>query len=348
MKKMETKSVSQKSKRFKVKTIKEDFNDIRYENVPLFNYSFLSKFKKHGPMYIENPRIFEKEQTDAMRIGTVVDIFLTSPEKIDSIEFINIPKLQASAERFIQEIQKYNPNFYLSEISDSIMLDIMNMIEYNTNKTSDFRIKKMRESISDYIEYLRIKKSCEKRNKINIDASFKRDIFEIVCEIKENNFYKELFIKNGDIEIISQAEIYNEKFKGKPDYIIINHDEKTIQLIDLKITERDFMDSFYNFNYYLQAEIYTNIMKDMSAEYEYTVLPFKFMVYNKIRKVVLFYLFPIEYDLYLNLIVGKYRFKCAETLANEVNWHRVNDIFNYSKCEFENHGIININKEKYE
>ena len=70
--------------------------------------------------------------------------------------------------------------------------------------------------------------------------------------------------------------------------IIVDHDNKTIQPVDLKTSshaEWDFFRSFIQWSYHIQGRLYWRIILDNIRRYrefdEYTLLPYKFIVINR-------------------------------------------------------------------
>lgn len=93
--------------------------------------------------------------------------------------------------------------------------------------------------------------------------------------------------------------------------IIIDHDAKTIQPIDLKTSSKkewDFYKSFTEFRYDIQARLYWRIIRAVMDTDEYfkdfKLLPYQFIVVNKATLVPLVWGFPLT-DAVGTIKVGK-------------------------------------------
>jgi hypothetical protein len=121
-----------------------------------------------------------------------------------------------------------------------------------------------------------------------------------VENIKESRFasYFDKRVVPEHIENIYQQPIYFDfivddkahKCKGLIDMIQVNHEDKTIQIIDLKTKGFDiynFKKSFYEYGYFRQAAFYqqaiSNIL-EVSIFKDYKLLPFMFIVTPKDSK----------------------------------------------------------------
>ena len=99
----------------------------------------------------------------------------------------------------------------------------------------------------------------------------------------------------GEIEAFYQLKLkYNKNglnVRCMFDRVIVNHITKAIQPIDLKTTgkdEEEFENSFLAWSYWIQSNMYSEILKLIIEEDDYfkdfTILPFLFVVVNKNNK----------------------------------------------------------------
>ena len=146
------------------------------------------------------------------------------------------------------------------------------------------------------------------------------------------------------------------KMKVMVDLIVVNHKEKTIQLVDLKTSAMpayDFAENFVKFRYDIEAAVYTDvveIVKNMDKDYaDYRILPFLFTDISRVDKVPVTY----EYDPRGESQVGGFSFKeyhykpYYQLLDEMVEYEETNAVVpSYIKTEEPNDmlAVLNINK----
>lgn len=143
------------------------------------------------------------------------------------------------------------------------------------------------------------------------------------------------------------------------DRIIVDHDAKTIQPIDLKTSgkkEEKFELSALEWDYYIQASMYTQILLDVISEDEYfkdfTILPFKFVVINRFERTPMVWSYPFS-RLNRNIIddqqtlLQKNGYKSWRELIKEAAWHIENNKFDYSYETYMSGGERTIDFSKY-
>lgn len=149
--------------------------------------------------------------------------------------------------------------------------------------------------------------------------------------IKNDIYLKDIFgqgIKNG-IEYLYQMKIffnilveikgdeYEIEMKSMPDLVVVNHNDKTIQPVDLKTSSApayDFPDNFIKFRYDIQASVYTCALDhliDKIPEYtDYQILPYLFVDISREDKVPLVFNYdPRSESQKDGLAFGEYKYK---------------------------------------
>ena len=116
----------------------------------------------------------------------------------------------------------------------------------------------------------------------------------------------------------------------------------TIEPIDLKTTgksEEEFEKSFMDWNYWIQASMYSCILQTImqeSDEYKnYTLLPFKFLKKKKNNLSPLVWMVSFEY--LRNDIIQIFGLTWVD-LLEDAYWHLQNGKFDYSRKSYENNG----------
>lgn len=133
---------------------------------------------------------------------------------------------------------------------------------------------------------------CDGKELVSSDmAKDARECVEVLRTHEATNWY---FRKDNQFDGIER--LYQLKFKGEyeginlrcmADLIIINTNDKTIIPCDLKTSykpEYQFYKSFIEWGYWIQAQLYAEIIKQNIAKDEYfkdfKVLPYRFIVIN--------------------------------------------------------------------
>jgi len=136
------------------------------------------------------------------------------------------------------------------------------------------------------------------------------DAMEMFGAFRNSPYLKELFGTKStkDVEYIYQPQFLVDmplpsgktvKVRAMMDLVVVNHKEKTIQIVDLKTSAMpayDFAENFVRYRYDIEAAVYTDvveIVKNMDKDYEdYRILPFLFTDISRVDKVPVTY----EYD----------------------------------------------------
>lgn len=157
-----------------------------------------------------------------------------------------------------------------------------------------------------------------------------------------------------------QQHIYQHEFnyelnkkvllRGFIDIIIIDHNEQTIQFVDLKTgapSADQFIFSFVSYRYYYQAAIYQKAIehfKEMHPELnKYKLLPFKFLYIGRGE------LKPLKYtvtDKWINAAWNGFKTKSGylkkgiNDLVDEIIWHWSNKVYETTKEAYLNNGEL--------
>ena len=162
-------------------------------------------------------------------------------------------------------------------------------------------------------------------------------------------------VLRNNIEIIYQMNISfileDIECKALPDIVIIDHENKTIQVVDLKTTssyDHSVMSSFMKFGYDYQAAWYTLALKAVTQQagplHGYTVSPsFLFVFIDTVQgnEPVCVKMSETDVDCAIN---GGYRYgkkrKGIIDIFRDYVWHVNNDLWDYHRDYYENDGFI--------
>lgn len=321
-----------------------------YFEVDAINFSALAAIDV-GPQYYKAKQE-DKEEKEHFLMGNIVDCLLTEPDLFESKffvdeddEFTDFPRPQMK-----KYVEMYIETGDVGKAYDSVGFkkqDMLGVMErYNTEG-------------KNYAEYLTKKKQKLEDNKDKkfITKEQYNKCRTIVDSLVNNRFTKKYFTSYDNVDVVNQLEIYwkmlGNDFKCKLDKIIIDNVNHTIQPIDIKTTGKHttkFIDSLIAFRYDIQASLYYQGICDyfwnQTDKYKsYKILPFKFivestkypgspLVFNVPHQLV-----DLSYDGFT--IEGGY-LKGWRSLYEDLQWHKENNIWDYSRKDFENEGVVEI------
>lgn len=183
---------------------------------------------------------------------------------------------------------------------------------------------------------------------------------KIVEELKTNSITSKIvnLTRSTKFDIFNQFQIEGytvdfHLFKSMIDKIIVNHEEKTISIYDLKCTWS--VENFYTEYYlyrraYIQAYLYFKAIHSLTENPEnewfgYEVLPTKFIVCDSIN-----YYSPLIYtltardlaDAYVGFNYRDKDYPGVSQIIQDLSWAINNDIWNISRKNYLSNGIVNI------
>lgn len=238
-------------------------SNLDYSKIKAISNSSLNLLEISPKLFLKfyNQELEEKDEKYFL-LGSAIHCYILEPDEFKNrYIFLNYTAPNSSnKEQFIKEYLKAEgkENDKLLKAYTESYSNISTKEETNLNKA-----KELKKELSSYINYLKLKDS----GKNILDSSYKQFLDKLKKELETNEKAKELlFLKESPLVNI---EIYNEfpiiwsyksyKLKALLDRIIIDHDNKCINLIDLKTTASisKFKESFFKYNYDRQLAFYT-------------------------------------------------------------------------------------------
>ena len=307
----------------------------KYYSSPRISQSALKDLAYH-PLYYKAKHIDKKlseeygDEAEHFLIGSLAECILLTPEYIEQMYAIRTFELSPQIRKFVDYIVK-------------------NKIDY-----------------SSYDVLFDIGKSLSLFG--NIKSIVTEELYNKAAEISNSFLHSPLttqyFTQGPNVEILTSLDIYwfYEKVACKSllDFVRINHSNRTITLNDLKTTRTpvsDFISTVIKYRYDIQASFYTdafkwwvqNIRTDLI---DYEILGFSFFVEssNNIGS-------PLIYHVPKSTIyIGKYGADIInngvkktligfDELIQNLKWHIETNTWAYTKKQYENKGIIDINIE---
>jgi len=241
----------------------------------------------------------EREDSEWLDFGSIVDIMLTAPDKINDKILVLDNNFSDMYLKIINHISNNIYDFDIDSMSDEQLDSLFAASGVKVNWTAATKKKNLKDSgVINYVSKLR-----DNPGKIVVVPDVYLKALKTAECVRNHRFTSLLFreqpyLRANGIDVLFQYKIryslYGLEWKSKIDCIIINHRTKSINLIDFK-TGSDYWFSFPNHNfmrykYYLQAELYTrgflefiaqpNIMQHMN---DYRVSNFVFVYISRLE-----------------------------------------------------------------
>lgn len=310
------------------------------------SYSRVSDFSKNGPVSLIRRSEID---TNSVRIGSITDDLLNDGFKLEDKYYIFDGKKPTATLGNLADIITKNYN----EIpDDNKILEIINHNSYWKRSGDEVKLKNIEDN--DFRNYLEA--FYESKRKIVLSSNDYALGKELADTIRTHEFSKYIFSDVYDRYTQFKFEIKYKgiKFRGIIDFVLIDHKNKTVNLIDLK-TGKDqclyFMNNFIKYKYYFQESIYIKafnfICKKLGLK-GYKLLPFKFLYISRYEKI------PLEYAVtkkWHNAAIkgfitdSGYKYKGLDETIEDIKWHWKNKVFDLPKEVYESNGTKLLNDE---
>ena len=310
--------------------------------------SSLGYLVKHPKFYYHKLFVKTTEpRKDYFVIGGALDCLLTSPADF-AATYIEEPEDSPNSAMMLKLCEEYVKQRYVNHCDEEMSFQMAHN-ESGYKAGLDGIRKKFDESeIQHYIKFLK-----NKGDRIILKRQEAITVRHMAKLLTKSPHCGWLFdrenIKEG-ITILYQLPVFftcqDVKCKGLLDIVVIDHNNKTIQPIDLKTTGKSvhaFRKSFITFNYYLQAafysrglEIWKNNFEGLGDISQYKMLNFKFLVQEKACYNKPMFFNTSDNDLKIGklggyLKAGEQYIKGYIELLDELKWHRKEDYWEMPK-----------------
>ena len=256
------------------------------------SYSTLAKYEREGFNNLD--KLFDRVETPSLTFGSAVDSIITGGQKEFDERFMvaEFPSIPDSIIKIVKSLYKQyaGENRSLLNIPDNSIIRETESQGYQMNWKPETRAKVIKEKGSEYYNLLFVA-----GDRCILDTKTYQDVCNAVRALKESESTKFYFAEDNPFEPDIER-LYQLKFKGEfnnipvrcmLDEIIVNHKNKTILPIDLKTTKSvvTFNHSFYQWGYFIQAQLYTYILEQNIKNDDYfkdfKVLNYKFIAVDK-------------------------------------------------------------------
>lgn len=338
--------------------------EANYRAVAMDSSSSLKDFsmdrKKYYKKHILGESIEDKD-TQAATIGRIVETLLMEPELFDEKFYMSacVSAPTGLMLAFVEALYKFtkeatddhgNVTRTFEEISKDAYTESGFKIKY------DAVIAKFVGSDAE-IFYNEIRK-VRSQNLTVITTEDVNNAEKIVQELRTNPVTKDVvnLVSSSRYSVYTQMqvegyEVDGHLFKSMMDRVIVDHEEKTIQVYDLKCTwsVENFLEEYYLYRRaYIQAFLYWKAAIHVKNELEigdYDVLPPKFIVCDSTN-----YYNPLIYKLSMEDLLDAYEgfthknreYKGVQELIKDLKWAIENNVWNISRQNHMANGLVNI------
>lgn len=275
-----------------------------YRADPAYSYSTIAKFDREGFDKLET--LFDKVESPSLLFGSCVDTLLTDGQKAFDERFMvaSFNSIPDAIRKIVDEAFNMFSTEYTSliNIPEKKLAALVDTFEFQKNWKVETRVRKVITEGSDYYNLLYVA-----RDKQIITSEMYQDVVNCVDTLKNSDSTKWYFQKDNpfssDIE-----RLYQLKFKGEydgiplrimADLIIVDHKNKVIIPCDLKTSykeEWNFWKSFIEWRYYIQANLYAEIIRQNIEKDEYfkdfKILDYRFIVICNRTRIPLVWEWP--------------------------------------------------------
>ena len=337
-----------------------------YRKINMDSSSSLKEFsldkRKYYKKYIINEKT-EDESSKAATIGRVVETLLLEPEEFDGRFYMSSCATSPTGLMlaFVEALYKHTEAV---TNEDGEVTEEFEEICKSAYIESGFKIKieavLTKFIVSDAEIYYKEIREVRSKGLTVITTEDVQNSEKIVNELKNNFVTSKVinlvsdkrFTVNNQLQIEGYA-VDGHLFKSMMDKIVIDHEERTINIYDLKCTwsVENFYEEYYLYRRsYIQAYLYYNAALSLTFEGElfgYKVEFPKFIVCDSIN-----YYNPLIYVLSEKDMNDAYNgfehkgrvYPGVKSLIEDLNWAIENNTWNIDRNNYLNNGIVNIKK----
>lgn len=271
-----------------------------YHDFPAWSHSIIAKYARNG--FAALSTLHDKfEPTAAMRFGSLFDSIITRGKETLNHYTVTSTEIPEAERKALEYIASQTTDA-LDTLDQRFITDCCDRCGYQTRWGFEARFKHLI-AYEEYYNKLRSDKEivseCDWTDAVDMANIFHND-----------PYLKTIFGKPGNhdgIEYIYQPQfLVNWNIEGEEipvkvmlDLIRVNHNNKTIQPVELKTSDNpaySFSDNFIRMRYDIEAETYTDVLRKVcdtvATEYkDYTILPYLFTDISRSDKVPVTYVY---------------------------------------------------------
>ena len=349
---------------------------VNYRKLDALNQSMLKLFDSDPIKFYEEFKLGKKrrdKKNTAIIIGDLVDFYLLGCRG-DEMEFNNrldekfvlfdgnkgTGQVYILADYIFEEAEAaMNDKGEITSSFDTMFTAALAKIQQEgkyKGKDKDKVLQDFYENGKDYYD-----KKIDNIGKTVVDASLVDKARTVAEKLMTDEFTKNIFKGNDDLEYLTHFAIewkyllpMNKYYpcKSEVDILLIDHDHRIIQPMDLKTTyDNESFDYMYIKNsYYLQNAFYVKAVEEWAKESgigDYEVRPMTFIVgdtsFNNRRPLIYETSnLDVEKGMFGFSLRGTY-YKGVDELINDIVWAEEQDIWNCSRDAYGKNGKMKLN-----
>lgn len=342
----------------------ETKTEAQYRAIYLDSSSSLKDFsmdrKKYHKKYILN-QVVEDEESKAATTGRLVETLLMEPHLFDEKFHISTCMSTPTAMMldFVEALYKYTVDATAEDGTVTRSFEDMckdAYVDAGFKITLEAVLKKFIGSEAE-IYYKEIREVRSKKLTV-VTTKEIENAEKVVNELRTNPVTAEIvnLVNDTQYSVFNQLqvegyEVFGHQFKSMMDKVIVDHKSKTVQVYDLKCTWS--VENFYSEYYlyrraYIQGFLYHKAAESWASEMgygDYEILLPKFIVCDSTN-----YANPLVYEMTqdsMNNAMNGFEYKGREypgvaQLIEDLKWTLDNDVWNISRENHINNGIVKI------
>jgi len=316
--------------------------------------------KKYYRKYISGEYV-EEQDNKAATVGRIVETLLLEPDQFDKRFFMSSC---ASAPTglmlaFVEGLYKFTAE--ATDDNGNITREFEDIAK-DAYAESGFKIK-FDAVLSKFVGsdaeiYYKEIREVRSKHLTVITTEDVSNAEKIVEELKTNSITANIvnLVNSARYSVENQLQVEgfnvdDHLFKSMMDKVIVDHEQRTIQVYDLKCTwsVENFYEEYYLYRRaYIQAYLYWKAavaFKNENDIGDYEISPIKFIVCDSTN-----YMSPLIYELSMENLLEAYNgfehkgrtYPGVKQLIKELNWAIENNIWNISMNNYLNNGVVNI------
>jgi len=337
-----------------------------YRAIQLDSSSSLKDFsfdrKKYYRKYVMGEKIEDKDN-QAVTMGKLVETILMEPYEFDN-KFYMSSCVSAPTELMLDFVETLYQCTIEATDEDGLVTRTFEEISRDAYALSKFKIKYeqvMTKFIGTDAEvYYNEIRMVRSKGLIVVNSQDVNNAEKIVEDLKNNVVTRDLVNLGNSSRYtvlnqfqIEKYQVDKHNIKSMLDKVIIDHSERTIQVIDLKCTwsvERFYEEYYLYRRAYIQGYLYYRACVSLTLDPEsewfgYAVLHPMFMVCDSTG-----YYNPLIYtisdtdleDAYMGFEYKDKKYPGVKSIIEDLKWALENGVWNISKTNALNNGIVNI------
>ena len=259
-----------------LKNISLNISEEEYRALPAYSYSTLSRFRREGFDKLDS--LYDKLDTPSLRWGSALDTLLTDGETEFNNRFIVacFPDIKDSEIKVVKTIFNITEGKTTwDKIHTDVFVQAIEECKFQPNWRPETRVKVIKENCEEYYNLMTLA-----NGKTLLSSEEYTDVVTCVDLLKTSDATKWYFQDNDPFDD-SIERLYQLKFTGEyegielkamMDLAVVDHKNKIIYPCDLKSSgksEWNFYKSFIEYNYFIQANLYSYLLQKTIEKDEY-------------------------------------------------------------------------------